>query len=254
VLAAWAAKVGGSDQGTAVFIGELTGQTGSWEESVGDNNKRALMAGLVEAAAPMPDAPVGSGSITWADGSSQAVVVQTAAEAFADIIADGTGKCRDCQPIVLEQPTLDSVMALTSRGPATAPAWYFPVRGSANVVTRVAVASRVQEDAPPSNGNDTPFVLSVDRAIGRPAGSQLVVAFVGAPGPASQPCGADYTAEAVESDLAIAVIVREQRHSGHEVCAAIGAPRTASVSLAAPLGDRVVLEIRHGQPVPVTTQ
>jgi hypothetical protein len=77
------------------------------------------------------------------------------------------------------------------------------------------------------------------------------VSFVGSPGPASQPCGADYTAEAVESDLAVVVIVTEHRNPGLATCTAVGARRTAAVELASPLGDRAVLEVREGLPVPV---
>ena len=76
--------------------------------------------------------------------------------------------------------------------------------------------------------------------------------FVGAPGPASQSCGADYTAEAVESDTAIVVIVHEHPNPGGGACALVGATRTAKVTLASPLGKRAVLEIKEGRPVPVT--
>lgn len=34
-------------------VGELTGQIGDWEEAVGDNNKRALMAGMVASVNPL---------------------------------------------------------------------------------------------------------------------------------------------------------------------------------------------------------
>jgi hypothetical protein len=36
------------------------------------------------------------------------------------------------------------------------------------------------------------------------------------------------------------------------VCPAIGAERKATVNLAQPLGERAVLEVRQGLPVPVT--
>jgi hypothetical protein len=77
------------------------------------------------------------------------------------------------------------------------------------------------------------------------------VTFAGAPGPASEPCGADYTAKAVESEQAVVVIVFEHLTPGDRVCTAIGAPRPTTVALAAPLADRAVLEVRQGAPVPV---
>lgn len=60
----------------------------------------------------------------------------------------------------------------------------------------------------------------------------------------------DYTAEAVESDLAVVVIVtRHPRVGLGEACTAVGARRTATATLVAPLGDRVVLDLQQGAPV-----
>ena len=66
-----------------------------------------------------------------------------------------------------------------------------------------------------------------------------------------KPCGDDYTAEAVESDLAVVVIVTRHPHATIGACSAVGARRTATATLAAPLGDRVVLDLQTGAPVQV---
>ena len=39
-------------QAAVTPVGELTGQIGDWEAAVGDNNKRALMAGLIASDRP----------------------------------------------------------------------------------------------------------------------------------------------------------------------------------------------------------
>ena len=255
VLARWGAQVSGSDPAEIVLLGDLSGQIGDWEEAVGGNNKAALMVGLVKAAGALPDDPVADGKVRWADGRSQSVEVLTAAAAFAEILADAEGDCGSgCVPVVLGNPVLGTADVQTARGPATVPAWLFSVEGSSVVVTRPAIAKRAHVVLPPWDAENPPPGLSIEGAIGGPDQSQLVVSFVGAPGPASQPCGADYTAEGVETALAIAVIVREHPHTEGEACRAIGARRTAIVSLAAPLGDRVVLEIREGRPVPVSAK
>src|SRR5512135_3296113 len=59
VLSAWADAVARAGAHAAVTpVGELTAQVGDWEEAVGDNNKRALMAGMVASASPLSeDAP-----------------------------------------------------------------------------------------------------------------------------------------------------------------------------------------------------
>jgi hypothetical protein len=92
--------------------------------------------------------------------------------------------------------------------------------------------------------------LSIDSATVQ--GTTLTAQFVGAPRPATGPCGVDYTAETVESANAVVVIILEHRFSDHEACTAIGGQRTATAQLAAPLGERAVLEVRQGTPVPVT--
>src|SRR5450756_3013346 len=54
-LARWADAVAGAGgQQGVVVVGELSGQVGDWELAVGDNNKRSLMSGLVEASVSLP--------------------------------------------------------------------------------------------------------------------------------------------------------------------------------------------------------
>ena len=117
---------------------------------------------------------------------------------------------------------------------------------------RAAIADAIAIVLPPWNPNDPPVGLAIDSASGTVGGRQLTVAFVGAPLPGDQPCGEDYTAEAVESDLAVVVIVTRHPHVTIGACTAVGAPRTATLALAAPLGERTVLEVQQGRPVPVT--
>ena len=99
--------------------------------------------------------------------------------------------------------------------------------------------------------NDPPVGLAIDSASGTVGGRELTVAFIGAPLPGDQACGEDYTAQAVESDLAVVVIVTRHPRLEFGACSAAGARRTASVELAAPLGERAVLEVQQGRPVPV---
>ena len=67
---------------------------------------------------------------------------------------------------------------------------------------------------------------------------------------AGQPCGADYTTEAVESSLAVVVIVTAHPNGAAGACDAVGAHRTASVTLASPLGERTLLEAAWDVPLP----
>src|SRR5262245_30546814 len=76
VLSRWADAVGAAGANASVTpVGELTGQIGDWEAAVGDNNKRALMAGMVASANPLSDAAPPDGEVTWPDGRTTKVPV-----------------------------------------------------------------------------------------------------------------------------------------------------------------------------------
>jgi hypothetical protein len=255
ILAAFssaASQAGGSPP--AVFVGELTGQIGDWEEPVGENNKLALMSGAVDAGAPLSDSTPPAGEIRWPDGSSRTVRLRSAARALIDLKAASGSPCSDCRPLVVTAAALANGSAQTSRGAATVPTWNFTIAGTHVIVTRVAVdsADRIALAPVPWNRDLAPQARSIQSATGAAMDRTLTVEFVGAPDPGSKPCGADYAAEAVESTLAIVVIVMKHANPAPVVCPDVGAFRTAPVALAAPLGDRVVLEIEEGLPVPVS--
>ena len=251
-LTRWAdavAAAGGKPR--VVVVGELTGQIGDWEAKVGDNNKQALYAGLVSAIDLMPTAVPPDGDIEWPDGTTTAVPLLSAVEAVAAIRSNTTATCDECTPLQITAAVLSSGPVETTLGPAVAPVWEFALEGTAVKVTRVALANPVTVVPPPWNPNDPPGGLRIDSASATVDGLELRVQFVGAPLGGDQPCGEDYTAEAVESDLAVAVIVTRHLNLGAGGCSAVGAMRTAVAMLAAPLGDRAVLEIQEGLPVPV---
>ena len=236
-----------------VLVGELTGQIGDWELDVGDNNKRALYAGMVEAPDGLPGEQPSDGEIRWPDGTTEAVPVLSAQQAVSAIRDTATAPCSDCTMMQITAATLANASIETSRGPATGPVWEFTLQGTAVKVTRVAIADAIAVMPPPWDANDPAVGLAIDSATGTVGGSELTVDFVGAPEPGDTPCGEDYTTEAVESDLAVVVIVI--RHPNMPLfggCTAAGARRTATVELAAPLGDRAVLDVQQGLPVPVT--
>jgi hypothetical protein len=236
-----------------VPVGDLTGQLGDWEPTNGDN-KQALQSGRVVAATALPAAPQPAGKVVWDNGAVQTISLISADEALQQLAAAGAGRCPECVPLEVTGARLTTARIQTTRGPATAPAWEYTLRGTAVRVTRVAVAgSAADKITPPSwDPYNPPGGLAIESATTTTPGRQLTVAFTGAPGPGSQPCGADYSAEAVESANAVVVIVIAHPHAADETCPAIGARRTTTVDLAQPLGERAVLEVQQGLPVPLT--
>ena len=251
VLSAWAKAVAAAGAHAAVTpVGELTGQIGDWELAVGDNNKRALMAGMVASVNPLAEEAPPDGEVSWHDGTTTKVPLLSAQEALVAIGSTTSASCSDCVMLLVTAARLTSGPIQTSRGPATAPIWEFVLQGTAVKLTRVAIANPVVV-APDEVGSQ--LGLAIDSASGTVGGNELTVAFVGAPDPGTVPCGEDYTTEAVESDLAVVVIVTRHPHAAPfgGGCSAVGARRTATATMAAPLGDRVVLDLQQGTPVPV---
>jgi hypothetical protein len=247
-----AVEAGGGRQDFVPTEG-MTGQVGDWEADVGDNNKPALMAGLVEAAIQLPDDVPPNAEIRWDDGTRQTVPTISATQALKDLRGAAEGQCHECMPLQVTAARMSTAKVQTSRGPATAPAWEFGLNGTTVLVTRIAVAARggISVEPPAWDANDPPWGLRIDSATGTIGGLQLTVSFIGAPDGADKPCGADYTAEAVESDLAVVIIVTARSNPIPGACTAVGAVRTATATLARPLGDRAVLEVVEGRPVPV---
>ncbi|MET7421560.1 hypothetical protein [Dactylosporangium sp. NPDC005555] len=244
-----AVAAAGGSQGIVV-VGERMGQVGDWEAGK-ELYKESLNAGKVKAAGVLPKAPQPGGEVVWDGGGSRTVAIIGAAEALEELVKGGAGSCAECGTIEVTGARLGTAKIQTARGAATAPAWEFTVEGSAVLVTRVAfaVSAGVTVVPPPWNASNPPRGLRIDSATVN--GTTLTAQFVGAPNPATGPCGIDYTAEAVESANAVVVIILEHRYSDHESCTAIGGSRTATVELRAPLGDRAVLEVQQGMPVTV---
>ena len=253
-LTRWADAVAAAGgQSAFVPVGESTGQVGDWEEAVGSNNKMTLMAGLVEAPVNLPAETPPDGELRWQNGSTKTVRLLSAQGALAALKADAAGSpCPECVPLQITGARLTTGLVDTSRGPAVAPVWEFTLKGTAVRVTRVAIADRISVVPPPWDSSDPPVGISIESATGTVAGRQLTVAFTGAPGTGDQGCGADYTAEAVESPTAVVVIVTEHANGLPVPCTDVGALRTAEVALSAPLGERAVLEVKEGRPVVVT--
>ena len=248
-LARWgdAVAAAGGAQGFAI-VGEAMGQIGDWEPAVGSNNKLALLAGKVVADVTLSNETPPLAQVHWNDGSVQTLPTISAAQAFRDLQAAGGQACPGCDALEVTVATLSTVQIETSRGLATMPAWEFSLNGTAVRVTRMAISAsaNISVSPPPWNPNDPPVGLSISWAFGHVGGNKLMVGFVG------DMCGTEYTAEAVESPSAVVVIIVEHANSTGGGCRLVAIDRIATAQLAAPLGDRAVLEVRQGLPVPLT--
>lgn len=255
-LARWDQAVAADGGGSAfVLVGQATIMTGSWgpDPSFGSNGKMAFMAGDFETVTALPADTPPNGQVRWQDGGTQAVGMISAQQALADVKAEGSGLCKDCLPLQVTGAKLTTAEFQTSHGPATAPAWEFMLQGTDTTIQHLAVAHPVNVVPPTYDPNTYMPLISIQSATVAAGGLTLTVTFEGAPKDAGGSCGADYTAQAVESSTAVVVIVTEHPGFGLSMaCSAVGAFRTADATLATPLGNRAVLEVGQGTPVSVT--
>ncbi|MDQ3938653.1 MAG: hypothetical protein M3253_08255, partial [Chloroflexota bacterium] len=253
----WADVVADAPPNAIVFVHGLT-DGGGWRGRGAGNRKSAFMSGRVVATVPLPTDVPPPGDVVWPDGATTTVPLISAAVALDELVREmSAGSCPECRPLEVVGAKLVVGEAATSRGRVTAPLWQFefvPADEPLMPITHVAVRDRISIDLAAWE-SEAPNALGdrIEAAYGSPADDELTVLFVGALYRGDRWCGADYTAEAVESELAVVVIVRGHSRpppdSTPPPCLAVGAGRTAVATLNSPLGDRTVLEVVLGTPV-----
>jgi hypothetical protein len=254
-LERWAAAVGENGEPGMIFPYGMTGQIGSWEDRVGDNNKSAHQAGMFVAKNGLSAETPPPGDVEWPDGRSETVDLVSAHQALGNLVEQGNDSCSTCEPLRVTGAQLEMATFWTGRGEARVPVWKFSIEGTRVKVTQVAVADFIRVVPPPWDPYDTPAGISIESAVGDPEDTELTISFVGAPRSDGQECGLGYIGEAIETEKALVVLVWYDRPSSGEPSGPIlmvGAMCTTRVTLAAPLGDRAVLSVREGMPVPVS--
>jgi hypothetical protein len=102
------------------------------------------------------------------------------------------------------------------------------------------------------HGRVRTVVDAIDQVTVAPDDRTLTASFGGAP--AGGPCGADYSAYAVQGARAVGIVVVPvpTKRTGNYACTAQAVGRTITVHLDQPLNDRVVIETVHGAAVQVS--
>jgi hypothetical protein len=216
--------------------GDVTGPLGGFAS---DEAKEAFLQGAFVDPASLPSGPAA------ADGYD----VVTAAQAVELLRDSGTPGPEAVRPLVITSVQLGRANFETDRGSTELPAWMVSMAG----VEAPAAVLAVSPDAifrPPGDDLPPPF-----GATGTDTSTELTISFSGAP-PGTGPCGAEYTADAVGSETAVAVTIRELPASpsttdGRVACSSVGYARQLTISLASPLGARVLVAAATGAAVPV---
>jgi hypothetical protein len=203
---------------------------------------------LVFTGPPPSGAP--AGVVTWPDGSTMKVPVLSEVRAFSELTA--SRQCPGCvtTPLAVTAARPTTLDVPTSRGSASVPAWAFTLKG---------VSAPVIQAALPPGSYVTPYTHGTPKENLRPLGTSFVggapvwasddqTLTIGLPG---SPC--DTTWGGLDAEVGGVVVVGGwMRDPGpgqsDQSCAAVLQLRKVTVRLAAPLGDRVILDAATGQP------
>jgi len=189
--------------------------------------------------------------VTWSDGSTMKVAVLSATRAF-DALTRG-GSCVTCvsTPLVVTAARPTTVAVPTSRGTASLPAWAFTIKGVTTPVIQVALAPGSYV-TPQSDGAILPAKELRPLGTGFAATTNAHVSVTGRTLTLSldgEYCDTKWGGLAYETGGAVVVGGWLYRPDPHGGCLAAIVRRLAAVRLAAPVGDRVVLDAATGQPV-----
>jgi hypothetical protein len=266
VLARWERHVGASSY---VPVGTWDStptewefqQVGRWPDSNGKDRPSFIALALrqIVSSIPLPTTPA-NGTITWANGTTEPTEVRPA-KATLDYLLTGAARCDQCKPgtfdgvkartLKITKATLTTMQVMTTRGPATVPAWRFQFANSPVSVLQAAIAAPAVGPAP--NDPKHPVDASrIDSAELAPDGRTLIVSHLGGG------CGSSgMVAHAIETDHAVGITLvripprKTRKPSTPVMCVAVGIPEQTTVRLTAPLNNRAVLETVLGMAVPV---
>jgi hypothetical protein len=170
---------------------------------------------------------------SWADGTSATYFAISAADAFRALTraprASG-GMCSGAVPLSVTAAHFGVAAFSTDRGTAQMSAWLFTVPGArADFIYPAVPLSAIWHGGVTDRQGSGGARMSAD-------GRTLEFGFVGGE------CDAGYQSAVAESRAAVAVAVKATpKYGPDQACSAVGILRSIKVTLASPLGGRVLL-------------
>ncbi len=244
--------------------------------------KFALVNGWYRLRAPLPH-PMPQGTITFPDGSAMTVPLEPAQDAYQQIATappagcgkpeplptairpvppitsvppsapDGgsgtsgsSGGQEPCTVLTITRIALGSDQLLTSRGEATVPGWQFTVSGLDKPVERVAVDPSAITQSPVTDGQGGRLDnIAAGQSLASAGGTALTFRVT------LGDCDKNVTPLVYEDTGA--VVVGASYTNTASVCDDMALIKSFDVTLSAPVGARVVLDVVSGNPLTVST-
>ena len=178
--------------------------------------------------------------VSWSTGTNGSYPSISAGAALTAMAQPGPGTsesyCKTANPIEFTSVRFGAYGFITDRGRAQIDSWLFTTSAFTGAMAYPALAPSAIWNADLARDSaNRGSTVSAD-------GLTLTFGFAGAVD--TGPCGADYRGVVAESRTAVGVALQETPHSTDQniACPAVAQQRTINVSLASPLGGRVVLD------------
>jgi hypothetical protein len=234
-LASWAAFPAGQTPRPVVLIANRSPDGGFG----GDSAKIAALCHKFTSAITLSTAAPRNTTVIWSTGAEGTYPSISAAAALAALAQPGPGTsesyCKTVDPLVFSAVRFGAYGYVTDRGSAQIDSWLFTTTAFSGAIAHPALAPSAVWNADLLEGSGNGTIVSDD-------GRTLKFGFTGGSG--TGPCAVHYQPLVAESQSAVAVAV--QAAPSTSACNgpsdAVGYLRTVYVSLAGPLGGRVVLD------------
>ncbi|MGI5452040.1 hypothetical protein ACQEWB_02415 [Streptomyces sp. CA-249302] len=192
--------------------------------------------------ATLPTTGQREGEAKWKGGGSLRLPLMSAREAYDSVARGGN----DGPHLTVTAAKLGETTLLTSRGPATVPAWLFTLKGYDTPLKRVALSAMKAPKAPIAPAAESPsdelWPLQHLVEVSDDGRSVTVLAGHGA-------CDDGPAVDVLETDATV-VLSASITGAKDGSCTAQLLYKKVPVKLARPLGDRILLDAFTGAPIP----
>jgi hypothetical protein len=209
-----------------------------------DDDKTAYMLENYELRGELPTTAPEEGKVRWAGGKSLTLPLLDARETYTAL--DRSDSPQDPQ-LTVTSVKLGEMSIVTSRGPATVPAWLFTLEGYDEPLRRVAFEPSKLPKPPIESVEDQPTRDGLEQlgqlvAVSEDSRSVTVVAYHGS-------CDDGPAVDTLETDGSVVLSASIIGGNTGELCTSDLHGKKVTVELDRPLGDRVLLDAFMGRPL-----
>ncbi|MHC3469910.1 hypothetical protein ACYF6T_14450 [Streptomyces sp. 7R007] len=206
-----------------------------------DADKQAYAQGEFVLRTALPAVPARTGRVTWDGGGSLALPLMSARQAYDSVARGAAGGPH----LTVTGAELGRTTLLTSRGPATVPAWLFTLRGYDTPLKRVALNPSRQPKAPigPAAQNPGDPLWPLERLVEVADAGRSVTVLAG-----HGACDDGAAVDVLETGRSV-VLSATVTGGRKGPCTSELIGQEVTVTLHRPLGERILLDAFTGRPV-----